>query len=182
MHCSDCLCANALRTNSDGLLKIYPAGYLSNSRLMGQNALGTVLSSAPDATERFFIARDIRASARHALLRMYFLCAREHNRHAAELKKIYPGYSVEELFQTARQIASSDLRRIACSKYSTYAHSKSHLPVTGQCPTHPSLHAISLPSTKKAVPTASLFPCVVCAIKERYYFGAQGIHNGTYQG
>lgn len=109
--------ANALRTHTDGLLKLHGAGFLPKNKLTGPDALGAKLNNAPDSDDKFFVAGDIRANEQITLLSMHTLWAREHNLVATELKPLFPDFGDKQLFETARAIVISCWQSIVYTEY-----------------------------------------------------------------
>jgi len=108
----DFLRANALRSFVDGQLKMGTDQLLPLNRLDGENALGAKLDNAPNATDRFYAAGDIRANEQPLLLSLHTIWAREHNLVCDELKVAFPDMGDEELYLTARSICISEYQSI----------------------------------------------------------------------
>jgi hypothetical protein len=64
-----------------------------------------------------FLTGDGRANLQEALLTVHTLFMREHNRIAAEISKLNPGYDDERVFQVTRQIVMAEMQKITYQYY-----------------------------------------------------------------
>lgn len=109
--------ADYLRTFQGGKLKLGKHG------LLPMNTMDNTLAAPVDPhapmmgnhnrnTIKLFVAGDIRANENIYLTTMQTLFAREHNRLCEKLKKKYPEWSDEKLYQHARKIVSGEIQAI----------------------------------------------------------------------
>ncbi len=107
---SDAERAAALRTlDGTGRLKT------SAGDLLPFNTEG--LPNAPDDSDAFFVAGDIRANEQVGLTAMHTLFVREHNRHADRLRTADPNRSGEEIYQAARALVAAEMQAITYREF-----------------------------------------------------------------
>eukprot|EP00111_Clytia_hemisphaerica_P023396 TCONS_00068913-protein len=98
-----------IRDNKDGKLKMMSNGLLPIDRNFGQHRCKIKGGCS--------LAGEQRVDENMALSSMHTLWAREHNRLAAGLKKINPGWNNERLFQEARKIVGAVMQHIVYTEY-----------------------------------------------------------------
>lgn len=100
----------ALRAfNGNGFLET------SDGNFLPINTAG--LFNAPSKNSAFFLAGDHRANEHPVLTSLHVLFLREHNLLASELKRVFPGWDDEELFETARQINIAQFQQIVFDEF-----------------------------------------------------------------
>lgn len=77
----------------------------------------TGLPNAGGTDSSFFLAGDVRANEQSGLTLMHTLFVREHNRLAGLLADNNPGWTDEDLFQTARKIVGAEVQRITYAEF-----------------------------------------------------------------
>ncbi|KAL3915337.1 MAG: hypothetical protein SGILL_005704, partial [Bacillariaceae sp.] len=103
--------ADALRTFSDGKLKVSAGNLLPLNEMGLDNAGG-----ADDST--LFVAGDIRANEQLGLTAMHTLFVREHNRLADRIKNVgYNNDDDETIYQLARKIVASEIQIITYKEF-----------------------------------------------------------------
>jgi hypothetical protein len=107
---SDEVRAAALRTN-DG------SGRLSTSahRLLPFNTGG--LPNAGGTGPELFLAGDVRANEQTALTAMHILFVREHNRLARKIRRNFPKFDGEQIYQRARRIVGAQMQAITYNEF-----------------------------------------------------------------
>src|SRR5690606_5728742 len=75
------------------------------------------LPNAPDATEDFFVAGDVRANEQLGLTAMHTLFVREHNFLANKIRKKHPLYSGKQIYQLARALVGAEMQKITYSEF-----------------------------------------------------------------
>jgi hypothetical protein len=114
--------ADALRTHTGGLLKTSPGNMLpyDNSTYFTPAQLA-LINMANDAqavpTQNLFVTGDVRGNENVELTALQTLFVRNHNRIAAELQKMHPTWSDEQLYQDARKINIAEYQRIIYTQY-----------------------------------------------------------------
>ena len=101
--------ADWLRTFSQGKLKVSEGNLLPFNTFSGE-LVDEIDPEAPfmadnvPSNDRLFVAGDVRANEQPLLIALHTLFVREHNRLCDELKREYPDWTDEQLFQHARRI------------------------------------------------------------------------------
>ena len=108
----DYLRARALRTYHKGKLKESKGNLPPFNKIEGPGALGAKIDNAPDAEDKFFAVGDIRGNEQTLLLAMHIVWIREHNLVCEELTALFPNWSDEEVYQTARAICIAEYQSI----------------------------------------------------------------------
>jgi hypothetical protein len=114
--------ADALRTHSGGLLKTSPGNMLpyDNSTYFTPEQLA-VINMANDAhavaTENLFVTGDVRGNENVELTSLQTLFVRNHNLIAAQLQKLHPGWTDEQLYQEARRLNIAEYQEITYNYY-----------------------------------------------------------------
>lgn len=75
------------------------------------------LNNAPRSGPEFFLAGDHRANEHPILTALHTVFLREHNSIARELKRMYPGWENEKLFQNARKINGAQMQKIVFEQW-----------------------------------------------------------------
>lgn len=91
----------ALKTSSNNLLPFNTAG------------LDNVPSSAPN----FFLAGDFRANEQVGLASMHTLFVREHNTLAKKIRRVYPTFSGDEVYQFAKALVAAEIQAITYNEF-----------------------------------------------------------------
>eukprot|EP00803_Ostreobium_quekettii_P003714 evm.model.scf_1083.1 EVM.evm.TU.scf_1083.1 scf_1083:16746-22125(+) len=117
LYGNDFLRANALRSFVDGKLKMGPDDLLPLNKVDGDDALGAKVDNAPNATDRFYAAGDVRANEQPLLLSLHTIWAREHNLICDELKEAFPEMDDEELYKSAQSICISEYQSILWAEW-----------------------------------------------------------------
>ncbi|HEX4607771.1 MAG TPA: peroxidase family protein, partial [Urbifossiella sp.] len=114
--------ADALRTHSGGLLKTSPGNMLpyDNSTYFTESQLA-VINMANDAgavpTASLFVTGDVRGNENVELTALQTLFLRNHNAIAAELQKLHPTWTDEQLYQEARKLNIAEYQQIVYTQY-----------------------------------------------------------------
>lgn len=114
--------ADALRTHSGGLLKTSPGNMLpyDNSTYFTPAQLAAI-NMANDAhavaTENLFVTGDVRGNENVELTAIQTLFVRNHNLIAAQLQKLHPGWTDEQLYQEARRLNIAEYQEITYNYY-----------------------------------------------------------------
>ena len=120
--------ANWLRSFEDGKLKVSKNSVLNEEVLPWNTVTGEFndqidLSAAATMADdtrslnKYFVAGDDRANENTLLLCMHILFVREHNRLCDELKKRYPSWNDEKLYQRARKMVGAYLQSITYNEW-----------------------------------------------------------------
>lgn len=98
-----------LRSFRNGLMEVGPGDLmiLNNARL----------NNAPRNRRNFFVAGDTRSNEHPILTCIHTIFLREHNSLARELKKEFPEWSEETLFQNARKINIAQFQKIVLKEW-----------------------------------------------------------------
>ncbi|MCB9284921.1 MAG: T9SS type A sorting domain-containing protein [Lewinellaceae bacterium] len=114
--------ADWLRSFSGGKLKVSAGDLLPYNTTDGQ--LGSSIDpGAPHmdnpvgATDKLFVAGDVRANEQPLLVVMHTLFVREHNRLCDVLAEANPGWTDEQLYQQARRLVSGMVQRITFEEW-----------------------------------------------------------------
>lgn len=99
----------ALRSFSNGLMET------SANNLLPLN--GARLANAPKNKNTFFLAGDHRANEHPVLTSLHTLFVREHNSLAKELKKAFPTWGDNRLFENARKINIAQFEKIVFNEW-----------------------------------------------------------------
>lgn len=107
---SDSARAALLRTNSSGRLR-----HSTKGDVLTLNTAG--VRNAPLPTASFFLSGDHRVNEHGVLTALHIVWSREHNRIADEILAVFPKWSDEQVFQTARSINIAQAQRIVYEEY-----------------------------------------------------------------
>ena len=114
--------ADALRTHSGGLLKTSPGNMLpyDNSTYFTSAQLA-LFSMANDSgmvpTQSLFATGDVRGNENTELTALQTLFVRNHNNLAAQLQKMHPDWTDEQLYQEARKLNIAEYQQITYNYY-----------------------------------------------------------------
>lgn len=101
--------AKALRTMRSGRLEISHGNYLPfNTRRM---------TNAPSTSKEFYVAGDFRANEHVGLTALHIIWMREHNKLCDSLKKDFPGWGDERLYQMARKINGASFQQVVYEEF-----------------------------------------------------------------
>lgn len=100
---------NLLRAREGGLMRSGPGDMLPLNE--------PKLNNAPRSGPEFFLAGDHRANEHPMLTALHTVFLREHNSIARELKKVFPAWSNERLFQNARKINGAQMQKIVFDQW-----------------------------------------------------------------
>lgn len=127
-----------LKHSNHDLLSLYSAEYA----LVAPNAPS---SQTPD----HFFSGDPRVNEHPVLVLLHTLFSREHNRLAKEAKHLFPNWSDERLFQTARTINIAQMQHIVWNEF---------LPAMlgSKLPSYPGFSSVTDPSPSDLLSTAAL--------------------------
>lgn len=98
-----------MRTLQDGLMKT------SKGDMLPLNEWGLV--NGPASTNQFFLAGDHRCNENPTLTALHTIFVREHNLLAKELKKIFPSFNDEKLFQYAKIVNTAQFQKISFEEF-----------------------------------------------------------------
>lgn len=101
--------ADKLRSKVDGKLKV------SKGENLPFNTIG--LMNAPSLSPRMYVAGDFRANEHVALTTLHVIWLREHNKLCDSLKRDFPGWGDERLYQMARKINGANFQRIVYEEF-----------------------------------------------------------------
>lgn len=114
--------ANWLRTFVNGKLKTSEGDLLPFNTLNGEfNA--PIDANAPEMANenpfirKMFVAGDLRANEQPLLIAFHNLFIREHNRRCDEIRKNYPNFGDEEIYQYARRLVIAHLQKITYEEW-----------------------------------------------------------------
>ncbi len=123
---SDQATADALRTMTNGQLKMSPGGllpydnstYFSATQLAAINqALGGMQNAGALPSNELFVTGDIRGNENVELTALQTLFVRNHNRIAAQLQGDHPGWTDEQLYQEARKLNIAQYQSIVYNEW-----------------------------------------------------------------
>lgn len=109
VYASDVDRARLLRTFQDGMMNT------SAGNLLPFNMENTF--NAPTSSSRFFLAGDHRSNEHPVLTALHVIFLREHNRLATELKKSFPDWVDDELYNMARKINGAQFQKIVFDEW-----------------------------------------------------------------
>lgn len=101
--------AKALRVLKNGKLKV------SQGDMLPFNTEG--LENAPSSSSSFFVAGDFRANEHIGLTTVHIIWLREHNLLCESLKRDFPKWGDERLYQMARKINSMNFQRVVIEEF-----------------------------------------------------------------
>lgn len=101
----------------------------SGGNMLPINTAG--LFNAPTKQSTFFLAGDHRANEHPVLTSLHTIFLREHNLLAKELRRVFPGWSEEDLFETARQINIAQFQKIVFDEFYPVLTGRKLKPYTG---------------------------------------------------
>lgn len=107
---SDALRATALRTR-DGTGRLRT----SSGDLLPFNV--DRLANSPDDSAELFLAGDVRANEQIGLTALHVLFVREHNRWAARLAAVNPGWSGDRIYQQARRLVGAEMQAVTFREF-----------------------------------------------------------------
>ncbi len=110
---SDADRADALRSFTGGRLATGADGFMIRNTAGFENANDSGI--VPD--EELFLAGDVRANEQVGLTTMHELFVRYHNHLADELATANPGWSDEQLYQTARKLVGAQVQKITYDEW-----------------------------------------------------------------
>nr|WNS50032.1 peroxidase-like protein [Halisarca dujardinii] len=90
---------------------------LSREELEKIEREGTFLTLCPEPLEKCYVAGDVRVNEHLALTAMHTIWLREHNRIVAQLSRLQPGQTDEQLYQTARSVVGGEMQAIIYQEY-----------------------------------------------------------------
>lgn len=101
--------ADKLRTKRNGKLKV------SKGDNLPFNSDG--LMNAPSLSPKMYVAGDFRANEHVALTALHIIWLREHNKLCDSLKRDFPGWGDERLYQMARKINGANFQRVVFEEF-----------------------------------------------------------------
>lgn len=112
---SDSARLEALRSFDGGKLKTSEG--MDGVDFLPLNTFGLANGGDNDPADPLFVAGDVRANENVALTAMHTVFVNEHNHWAEHLAEKYPGWSDEEIFQSARAIVEAISQKITFDEY-----------------------------------------------------------------
>lgn len=127
----DYLRARALRSFSGGKLKVSAGNLPPYNKINGPGALRAKVDNAPDAEDKFFAVGDLRGNEQPLLLALHIVWIREHNIVCDELAALFPKWTDDRLYQTARAIVIAEYQSILYDEWLPLLFGGGVLPPSG---------------------------------------------------